>query len=137
MNRSTKLGLVCCGEDDLKCALLTFVEDRAGLMMLGEGAVAEGYLDRAAALQLEAVVERCSGLQGLCPETGAGVVHLNDAQWCGAAIGNGGFDVLGVATCECKRESGDERETECALSRSRHIGRVAAMGYRDACGVRS
>ena len=127
MNRSTKLGLICCREDDLQGALLTFVENRAGLMMLGEGAVTEGDLDRAAALQFEAVAKRCSGLQGLCTEAGAGVVHLHDAQWCGAVIGDGGFDVLGVAACECERESGEERETECALSRLGHVGRVAAM----------
>src|SRR5882757_7802847 len=122
MNRGTKLGLICCGKDDLKRALLTFVEDRASLMVLSEGAVAEGDLDRAAALQFEAVVERCSGLQGLCTKAGAGVVHLYDAEWCSAVIGDGGFDVLGVAAGECERESGDDRETECALSRLRHIG---------------
>ncbi len=56
-------------------------------------------LGGARAEDLEAIVEGCAGREVLGAKAGAWVVDFEELDGLGGVVGNGGFDVGGVAAC--------------------------------------
>jgi len=92
-----EFGLSFGEEEDFEGALLAVGQlgsGDLGLYAAGNG-VAE--LERATALNLNAVVKGCAGGQCICAEAGAGVVNLEELDGGSGAILHGDFDVVGAA----------------------------------------
>ena len=91
-----EFGLAAGQEHDFELALLALGESGAGdLDLLAIGVCRE--LERAAAADLEAIVEGRAGGELVDAEAGAGVIDFKELDGSAGAVLDGGVDVVGVA----------------------------------------
>ena len=95
-----EFGLGAGEQNDIELALLAL--DKGGTGDLDLAAVGGDVFDfeRAAAADLEAVVEDCAGCKLIDSEAGTGVIDFKKLDGRAGAVFDGRVDVVGVAGCK-------------------------------------
>ncbi len=92
-----EFGLAAGQEHDFELALLALGEGGTRHLDLFPIGRCVGKLERAAAADLEAIVEGCAGGEAIDPEAGVGVIEFEELDGSAGAVLDGGVDVVGVA----------------------------------------
>ena len=94
-----KLHLIPWQKHDFKIPLLALAKDGAGDPHLVLIANCVLYLDRAAALNLDAIVKNRARSKTVCSKTRAWIIDLEEPNGRAAVIFDRSFNVIGVAAC--------------------------------------